>query len=660
MAGALVSCKDYEEADSATFLEGQSKTPIAVQTNLSTAQRSRAFDKTFEKNDQLFAYIEAGKMVNGVFDATASTFKWADNFSLTRQVTTSKEEGKGNITSTTEDSDLSPIIYWDDFSSTAYDLREDGRGIRLKYGYCYNGGKANASNNTSDAAKEAGTLTWTVLSDLSAAEAMKKSDLLYAKTQEMITYGHDPESRGTLILPYTHAMSKITINVTTGEGYDASKENFASSVLTLKNMQVKADVDAPNATVEAVSTAGIDDITTFNKAKAETTATYQAIVAPTNLTAGNILATIANIDGNNYDIPLTDGILDAWKAEDKLIASNEVIYNGIAQAKPNKPLSRANIYAGTGYLTKPGIHYILDVTVDKQKITIRATITDWESVKADGKGEIKFNADVKTIDKDNSITSGSFDIFHATTTDALAKTTTATYTEGKWVNTPNIYWENGSTNYYFRGLASYDGSKPSTVNGSLNATQGTDLLWATTAAHNGTEADGTSHNYAEGAAINPRTGDIPMQFYHAMSKLTVNLTTAAEGDAAAVDLEGAKISISNLSTTGTIAIADGTIAKGDNVENAIDKMQANISNYPVIPQELNTFSIITITLADGTTYKLNLRDCIDADNNNVIEWTRGKHYTYTIYLEKEKITFRALVKDWVDATGSGSATLEWD
>lgn len=661
MAGALVSCKDYEEADSTTFLEGQSKTPIAVQTNLSTAPHSRAFDKTFEKNDQLFAYIEAGKMVNGAFDATASTFKWADNFSLTRQVTTSTEEGKGNTTSTTEDSDLSPIIYWDDFSSTAYDLREDGRGIRLKYGYCYNGGKANASNNTSDAAKEAGTLTWTVLSDQSTAEAMKHSDLLYAKTQEMITYGHDPESRGTLVLPYTHAMSKITINVTTGEGYATDKANFASSVLTLKNMQVKADVNAPNATVEAVSDAeAIKDITTFTKSKENTTATYQAIVGPTYLTAGNLLAAITNIDGNNYDIPLTDGILTAWSAEDKLIVTEEIIDNGVAQAKPNKPLSRAGIDAGKAYLTKSGIHYILDVKVDKQKITIRATITDWESVKADGKGEIKFNADVKTIDKENSITSGSFDIFHATTTGALAKTTTATYTEGKWVNTPNIYWENGSTNYYFRGLASYDGSKPSTVNGSLNATQGTDLLWATTAAHKGTEADGTSHDYAEGEAINPRTGDIPMQFYHAMSKLTVNLTTAAEGDAAAVDLEGAKISISNLSTTGTIAIADGTITKGGNVENAIDKMPANISNYPVIPQELNTSSIITITLTDGTTYKLNLRDCIDADNNNVTAWTRGKHYTYTIKLEKEKITFRALVKDWVDATGSGSATLEWD
>lgn len=636
MAGALVSCKDYEEADSATFLEGQSKTPIAIQTNLSTAPHSRAFDKTFEKNDLLFAYIEAGKTVGGTFTYEGQ-FHWADNFTMGETVDNGGDAGVGNITTSDK---LSPVLYWDNFSSTDYDLRDAGRGIRLKYGYCYNGGEANASNNTSDAAKEAGTLTWTVLSDQSAAEGvdMKKSDLLYAKTQEMITYGHDPESRETLVLPYTHAMSKITINVTTGEGYDASKENFDSSVLTLKNMQVKADVNAPAATVTAVSTDGTSDVKTFTKSKANTKATYQAIVAPTNLTATNILATITNIDGNNYDIPLTDGILDAWKAEDKLIASNEVIYNGIAQAKPNKPLSRANIDAGTGYLTKSGIHYILDVTVDKQKITIRATITDWESVKAEGKAAINFTGDVTekgTIA--DELKANGFDVYKSSTNSGFStKSTTLSYADGKWTYDPVIYWAGQSDNSYFRAL-----SPAATTAGSIS--QGTDVLW-------GTSGD---------AAIAPRTGDVALDFIHAMSKITVNLKTS-DNEAAKVALEGAEISISNLSTSGSINLVDGKITPATAIVAGIPSTVAPISDYPVIPQTLTEASIITITLADGTTYKLNLRDCIDADNNNVTEWTRGKHYTYTIYLEKEKITFRALVKDWVDATGSGSATLEWD
>lgn len=670
MLAASCSSDDVGVDNIYTLSEDGSKTPIAVQTNLSTSPKTRAFDKTFESGDELLAYIEAGKLVDGTF-TYEEKFHWAGNFNLTRKITTDSEEGIGNITSTTEDTDLSPTLYWDDFSSTEYDLRSENpeRGIRLKYGYCYNGGEANASNNTSDVAKEAGTLTWTVLSDQSAVDgsAMKKSDLLYAATQEMITYGHDPESRGTLTLPYTHAMSKLTINVTTGEGYATDKANFASSALTMKNMQIMADVDAPadTVTVPEGSSSGKSDITPFTKSKKNTTATYQAIIGPTSLTAGDILASLTSVGTsdtglNNYNIPLTSGILTAWSAEDKMVITEEVLEDGIAQAKP---LTRATIDGAKTYTTKPGIHYILDVTIDKQKITIRATIIDWDEVETSGKGEIKFNADVKNIDKDNTITSGSFDVFHATTTDALAKTTTATYTDGKWTNSPYIYWENSSTDYFFRGLAKYDGTEPSSVNGELGAAQGTDLIWATTAAHKGEEIDGTTHDYAEGAAINPRTGDIPMQFYHAMSKLTMKLETTS--DASKVDLAGAKISISNLSTTGSINLVDGKITPATAIAAGIPSTAAPISDYPVIPQDLTQdltdASIITITLADGTIYKLKLTDCKVTDSEeHITTWKRGKHYTYTIHLEKEAITFRALIKQWDDKEGSGYATLEWD
>lgn len=531
MAGAFVSCKDYEEADSVTFLEGQSKTPIAVQTNLSTAPHSRAFDKTFEENDQLFAYIEAGKKEGDVF-TPVSQFTWADNFTMGETVDNGgTPSGTGLITNSDK---LSPTLYWDDFSSTTYDLREEGRGIRLKYGYCYNGGEANASDKN----ETEGTLIWTVLSDQSAADgsAMKQSDLLYAATQEMITYGHNPESRGTLVLPYTHAMSKITINVTTGEGYDTSKENFASSVLTLKNMQVKAAVDAPAATVTAVSTAVTADITTFTKSKAKTTATYQAIVGPTYLTAGNILAAITNIDGNDYNIPLTSGILSAWSSDEKMKISEEVIQNGIAQAKPYKPMSRGSetIDGGKGYTTKPGIHYILDVTVEKQKIIIRATITDWENVKAEGKAAINFTGDVteKGTIADELKASG-FDVYKSSSASSFTeKSTTVTFADSKWNYSPVIYWAGQSDASYFRAI-SPAGNSASTL------AQGTDLMW------------GTSGE----TAIAPRTGDVPLEFDHIMSKLCVNLETTS--DASAVNLTGAKIQITNLATAGTFDIVDG-------------------------------------------------------------------------------------------------------
>ncbi len=644
--GVLASCtNDHIETEAVTYLDGSSKTPIAVKTNLYTAPVTRAFDKTFEENDQLFAYIEAGKQVGEVF-TPVSQFTWADDFTIGETIDNGgTPEGTGLITTSDK---LSPTLYWDDFSSTEYDLREDGRGIRLKYGYCYNGGQANASNNTTDAAKEAGTLTWSVATDQSAAEGvdMKKSDLLYAATQDMITYGHDVESRGTLTLPYTHAMSKITINVKTGESYDAEKANFASSVLTLKNMQVKSNVNAPAATVTAVSTDGTADVKTFNKSKANTAATYQAIVGPTYLTAGDILAAITDIDGNNYNLPLTAGILSAWSSDKKMEISEEVIENGVAQAKPYKPMTRVaeeTIDGGKGYTTKPGIHYILDVTVEKQKITIRATITDWESVTAEGKAAINFTGDVTEKGSiADELKAKGFDVYKSSSASSFAvKSTTVTYADSKWTYTPTIYWAGQSDASYFRAISPAG-------NSSSELAQGTDLMW-------GTSGD---------AAINPRTGDVALNFDHIMSKLCVNLETTS--DASAVNLTGAKIQITNLATAGTFNIVDGSVtASSSKVANIFtdndNKGKASGFTEYVVPQTIGDDAKLVITLADGTTYSLQLNQCVETGTETAVSaWASGKSYTYTIHLEKENITFRALVKDWDPATGSGNANLEWD
>lgn len=652
-AGILASCTDSMETGN-DYLNGNQKTPIAVKTTLSAAPLSRAFDKTFESGDKLFAYIEAGKQEASTFTPVAEEgYSWKGTFSIKRDITTTTDEGKGEITSTTEDSDLAPVLYWDDFSSTAYDLRESGRGIRLKYGYCYNGGEANATNN--DVTN--GTLTWTVAANQSDdGTAMKHSDLLYAATQPVIKYGHN--SRGTLVLPYTHAMSKVTINIKTGEGYATTDANFASSVLTLNNMQVRANVNAPAATVTVPegSPSGIANITAFNKSKANTTVTYQAIIGPTTLTNGNILATITNVGGNNtYNIPVTDAILTAWKAEDKLIECEEVIDNGIAQAKPTSSvfasLSRAKIDLGKLYITKPGIHYILDVTVDKQKITIRATITDWDSVKAEGRAAINFTGDVTekgTIATE--LQTNGFDVYKSNSPSAFSqKSTTVTFTSGEWKYTPAIYWAGQTDESYFRAIVPAGAS-------ASELKQGVDLMW-------GTSAENGKSGTADENAIKPRTGDVALSFQHLMSKLCVNLETTSDA-ASKVNLEGATVKITNLATSGTYSIANGNVTPGSTVETMLSG-KPNGFVETVVPQAIGDNARLVITLADGTTYSLQLNKCVDTNSTSepkapVTEWCKGKSYTYTIHLAKETVTFRALVKAWDEAEGSGNATLEWD
>lgn len=636
MTGTLVSCKDYEdpETSAAQYLEGSSKSPIAVQTNLSAALQSRAADKKFESGDVLLAYIEAGKTTNATFSSDENPFKGLKTLTLTADADNTDGDNHADLygytvlpdglhITETEDAGLQKL-YWDDYSSTEKDLRDAGAGIRLKYGYCYNGGTPSTALD-----ETVGTLGWTI-GNQTTATAFKNADLLYAQTQSMIQYAHKADDRGVLVLPYSHAMSKVTVIVTAGKGF-TDKANFTSSVLKLQHINTVCSVDAPAGTVESATPT---EVTTYKSASANKEAAFQAIVAPgTNLSVGNLFAKIEDVDGNNYEIPVSADMLNAWA--DKLTEDTYVSYGDVAQAKP---MSRAAIDEAKGYLTQSGVHYVLNVIVNKQAITVRATLADWDKVTASADAQIVFNPDVVgkgTIDA--ALQAGGFDVYKssANTSFPTAPTTTLTYADGKWSYSPIIYWAGQGDNSYFRAL-SPKGSSTSEL------AQGGDILW------------GTSGN----TAITPRTGDVPLTFEHLMSMLCIKLETVT-GDAA-VDLTDAKIAISNMATTATYSIVNGTVTAGSLATTMLSEKLSGFTET-VIPQTIGNDAKVTITLKDGTTYSVQLNQCtLTGKTETVGKWESGKSYTYTIKLTKQEITFSAVVKDWVDATASGNATLDWD
>ena len=138
-----------------------------------------------------------------------------------------------------------------------------------------------------------------------------------------------------------------------------------------------------------------------------------------------------------------------------------------------------------------------------------------------------------------------------------------------------------------------------------------------------------------------------------MSNVIVNLTTSS--DASAVVLDNATVTLTTLTTDGTIDIATGIVSPGSTQGNVVVTASAIM-----VPQTIGKESRLIITLADGTTYSLQLNTCKDASDNTINTWEGGHQYTYTISLSKEDIQFRALVKAWTPETGSGNATLDWD
>jgi hypothetical protein len=626
----------------------EERIPLRLEATLSgDCPVTRAYDNVFEENDKLLSYVQHVYTDGDEIKEAAGIQASLVTFTKGKEAMEADEDSKNKT------SDLTPVdaLYWDDFSKSsddgANDLRTAGHGLRSYYGYCFNG--TDVANSDFDDTK--GEVKWTTTTDQSIAGEMKKNDLLWSKTQSLVKYDHAPKVRGTLTIPYTHAMSKFIIVLVAGEGFTSTDLSYAT--VTLSGMNSKGTFTAPTATV--VPEATTTTVKMYGNTASTTTdnkpcRAYEAVVVPiTALTKNNLLATIEGMSGNTYKVYITDDILTKW-------SENAALNEGKTQS---------------------GINYKLTVTLNKQAVGVVANIANWSDVSATGNGEIQFNTDITTIDKSNATTLKSGDAFSLwmakkgesvlTDTDLGSIATTSTYNGKSFENSPSIYWPNGSDNFYFRALAKKSADENKTMDAVTEKTvaQGTDLLWGTTAAHKGN----TTIDYAEGAAINPRTGEVPLVFKHAMSNVIVKLkTTDNAADPDYVTLSGAKVKLVKLVTSGSIDIANGKVsASSTPADQAFEKTvdtDFKVSEL-MVPQTLTSDAKLVITVADGTTngttYSLKLSDCtLENSTTAISEWESGKQYTYTITLRKEAVKFLVLVKDWTPTTGSGNATLDWD
>ena len=637
-AALLVACGNDTVTDGSVQPTAKEEVPVTVafaDANVST--KSRAAGHDFAADDKLIAHIRHVK--KGENDTYTEV---GTNLSQTRTFTVGADPNMHQVgeTSTYQTSAITPDqkLYWDDFSSNEgenddNDIRTAGHGLQVEWGYCFNGNEASQKSTYTDEIQNYS------ISD-QQGNGYQNYDLLWAKSQDMVSYLHGSSAtdntRDGLTIPYTHAMSKMTVKVTANLGFENSTDIFKDAGVLVSGLNTKGTFKASTATVTDASYTDETSSIQMHKASVSDdgkTATFECVFVPTTLKAvtekddvtASPLALIGDVDGNKYFVYLTQDIMKSWQ----LIGDNTT--------------------------TKSGVNYQLNVTVKKTEVEVTAQLTDWTTVESDGDfADIHFDTDLTNVKPSEDLTDGtSYDIYRGTDTDKLAKVTTREYkTEDEtsaWFNNPDIYWQDAKTNYYFRGLAKYESNKITSVgNDGTTANQGTDLLWATTAKHTGTNNSGDTETVAEGAAISPRTSHVPMTFSHAMSKVTFELKTT-EDEASKVDLTDAKVTIPDLYTTGSIDVATGKIT-GSGDKSALENVASNTPSI-VIPQKVNS-KVITITLKDGTTYRYTLGDSET--------WEGGKSYTYTVTLQKEKIDFRSLIKEWTEQKGSGNATLDWD
>ena len=606
------------------------KTPIDIAVafvdgEIVSKSSTRAVDKTFEANDKLVAHLQhvqgtgSDASLVGSYEKTI-TLTMNSNVTMSN---TSDENIKQTTSFTTSES-----LYWDDFSDATNDIRTGGHGLRSAWGYCYNG---NSSAPTEGNHKD--ELEWSVSTSQNTDNNFKTSDLLWSQKQTPVPYNHEKNNHGTIIIPYTHAMSKATIVLTAGEGF--GDDAFENTTITLKGVNVKGKFTASTANVVGTKTEGegqydTDDIQMLKKSTDATnkSVTFECVFVPnTLLNDGKLWAEINNVAGNNYEIKLTSAML----AEEKW---------------------------GAGP-TKSGVNYKLTATIKKQKIDVVAQIADWINKETSADGKIQFTTDLTNITPNGDLSAGSYLVFMSDTdndTNYGDAATTRSYSENGWQDSPTLYWQGEGEARFFRGLAKMNGEYLSSEGVSKNAEQGTDLLWATTPQHTGKDNSGNEVTINEGAKISPRTSEVPLEFRHAMSKVKFTFATT-DNDDTKVELSKLTFSIDGIVNKGTIDISNGKIKLSEASE---DKQSLTESEKIVIPQSLEGKNM-KITLKDGTTYTLDLPKCkVNNTTTEIAEWKAGESYEYTITLAKEAIQFRALIKEWNEKTGSGDASLDWD
>lgn len=662
---SLAACSDgiITNSDDNTISGTGEKTPLEIAVTLQdtdSGAKTRAVNGSFEKGDQLIAYVQQVEASDATIVSTTTINEKISKlvtWNLSQKAINEADMSNNQMTVTSDNLDgkLGMTLYWDDFSNSTDDIRGEKRFLRVGYGYCYNGGTPSPTLT-----EATGKLGWTVQQDQSVLANEKNSDLLWASAtvpfnaDNYVKYEHVVNNRKPLPVTYRHAMSKVTIELVLDEGFAKNTENKAVAFGTnnttpiLYANKAATEVDAVNQTIKVTEVSGDAAKITMRLADDETTAmhrVYEAIIAPTVMKAGNVLAEVT-VDGNKYELKLTDDLLKTLPTDVTGNTWSSQLSGYDNTTTPGTVVKTLGSYdTSKGGITQSGVNYRLVATLKKQRIEVKAMILPWNDVYASTTGKISFNADVKESDvKDatNLLTLGSFDLWRATantkeadfdynpsTENEIDKASTYEYntTTQKWeAKSGNdvLYWDNATTSYYFRALAKFISSDSdgkvtiASVDGSTAVLQSTnpavptvDLLWAQTSEHEAKDANGnyfidetdpSKHKlYGAGDAINPRTGDVPLTFEHAMSKISVVLQTS-DVETEKVDLTDATISIINLYNGGTIGVHDGLVTEltAPDPGNGGDPMTVKgiaytaMTEFLVVPQSL-------VYLKDGTT-----------------------------------------------------------
>ena len=464
--------------------------------------------------------------------------------------------------------------------------------------------------------------------------------------------------RGHLI--FNHALSRITVNLERGAGFENAAFGFTSGTVKVLNVPISGTLDLKDGSWKNVTNG---DITSMVSQTAETGFDYKLVaqmlpdyVISSTANSTNVLTFI--IDNNQYNVTQAQ------------------------MFKALKDASGMTKKTDTDITMEQGLNYVFNIKVNKTGVSITASVAEFTPITAKDQEITNDNVNL-TLHSVSGDPSTVFDLYRSEITSGYDKQNwggnyikhegSLTNNGGTWKT--NWFFGGNNTYYHFRTVKSgtHVESKDGETDvddyfiidaGDINTN---DYRWG--APMKSTPVYKIENGYSDclSLAIGPTSSTIAIAEMHVMSKIIIKLVTTSGNDA--VTLAGSKITITQLFGKGNVLMGSGKVSwTGE--PTATNPMTSNAAGteftYAVVPQLVsrgtgeNDNVYITIETGDGNKYTIkNLNSILDSNKTAITRWMPGHSYTYSFTLKKTGIdNINATEQKWVEVTaGNQEVTL---
>lgn len=599
--------------------------------------------------------------------------KWGSN-SLIKFTDCSADAATGDNTYNPISS-YSPMLYWDDFG-TADPNNTTGKtdGLAI-YGVAVDGMTTapNVNNTNSDngtiesdqwgnhSSDNSNLLSWTtednststvlerdliVSNNLSKTTADDPGNLTFDEHKAIESNSSEDNLKQSRLI-FKHVLSKVTFNLTPGDGFNG---NFnATPIVTL--------VSDKNETAYCITEGNIN--IKQGKAIAGTTDNDKKVVTLKKIADGDngkITESAVIYPGSPIGREFDNDIVAKINADGNIY----YVYAKEIRAAIISKLGSEN----TDYTCKASYNYVFNVKVNKTKITVTATLTDWNDIEAEPV-EPKITARATVGDKGTGM-SNLYDFYRKTNGNDYSK-----------VSENEMFWPDHQTHYHFRGIypqltnegTLYQIAKVG-ENSDVQAIKVSNSPWNESAfpcnfmigmpeiKEDDKMCGSDSHDPIDMIqnGICAREEAITLNFRYMLSQVLVELTTTEGYDKVTLNAN-TKVEIIGGYKDGYVGLHSRNVEKyADSKESYMMTSVSDASNVQkhdaIVPQSLDGVKFrITVTNDDYSTdiYEVDINTIKEKNTNTPITvWKAGEKYKYTLKITKTDIHVVATITDWTE------------